>query len=502
MENYTKRVVTSLIIVFILTGFTSFFAYLFRIVMARNLTITEYGMFYSIISLLGVFTVIRDFGYSDSLSRFIPLFKNQGNIKSIKNIVSYISLIVLTVSFLIFIGVLIFSKYIVVNYLKMNGNEDITLVVILLSFYFFLMSGELILKQSFLGFQKMNYFSSISLVRIVLTLFLSYFSFKLGFNLLGVVYSHIFAVFITLLIFGYLFFKKVFPPSINYKLSWDKTLIKEISYFALPTIITMAASSVIIYSDSIMLTYMLGVGAVGLYNVAQPTANLISVLTSPLRFIIFPLSSELWSKKYKDKLILGISMIYKYYPLIFIPFLVVILLYSQTIISLLFSEKYISASNPLIILSAGIFFLSLAQINYVIIAGIGKPKLNTITSVLAACLNIILNIILIQKFKITGAAIATSTSYLIMLLYSTFNIKKNVEIILPFWYWIKLIFASIMMFITAYLLKMILGTSLIYISLTLILSLIMYIIIIFSLKLIDIHEIRIMIRQVMNKYDN
>ncbi len=102
---------------------------------------------------------------------------------------------------------------------------------------------------------------------------------------------------------------------------------------------------------------------------------------------------------------------------------------SDWAIHLLYGEQYSQAGSVLMIhIWAGVFvFLSVANDKWFYIEN--KAELLTIKVIIGAVSNVILNFILIPKYGINGAAVATIISYSISVLWSDLIIK-NVKILL------------------------------------------------------------------------
>ena len=86
---------------------------------------------------------------------------------------------------------------------------------------------------------------------------------------------------------------------------------------------------------------------------------------------------------------------------------------------------------PFLYLIPGVVLLSYARILSHFFAGIGRPEINTYVASFTTLLNISLNIYLVPKFGVKGAAIATSITYASnMIIKSTiFGWKNKVSVI-------------------------------------------------------------------------
>ena len=152
---------------------------------------------------------------------------------------------------------------------------------------------------------------------------------------------------------------------------------------------------------------------------------------------------ELWKKGKKQKLQRGMEFVYKYSFIVMIPVAMTIFSYPKLVLKLLFGPEYIQASPVLQILAIGAIIYTVAFVNNNTLSGIGYPKINTKIILTAAVFNILSNIVLIPKLGITGAAITTVLSYLIILVLSSYHIRRFIKIKIPWGDWASCILGGL-----------------------------------------------------------
>jgi len=151
--------------------------------------------------------------------------------------------------------------------------------------------------------------------------------------------------------------------------------------------------------------------AVGFYSIAVAIAEKFWLITNSMAIAFFPrVSSETNQKRLKE----FTPLVYRNILFITLLGVIFLLLISRWIIILLFSEAYLNSVQPFNILLIGIIAISGWNILANDLMGRGKPEINTYISAGSVILNIILNIFLIPKFGIIGAAWATTISYTIL----------------------------------------------------------------------------------------
>ncbi len=294
----------------------------------------------------------------------------------------------------------------------------------------------------------------------------------------------------------YILLKNVAKEKTNFLL--NKTLFIEISNFAFPNLITSTAGLVIGYVDTMLLTYFVDLGLVGVYNAILPTVLMLSYFSGAVSTALFPMISEIWARKEYEKINQSISLVYKYTLITIIPFSLIIFIFPEAILNTLFGPSFVIGSNPLRIISIGVIFLSLAQVNFSILNGIGKPKEVTKTIIVSSVINTLISLILISKYGLSGAVYGTTISYIIMFIFTYYIIKKQIKFKVE---------RIIDIFISGLVLSLILVVlqkinlfqtkSLIFVYLIVIF--IIYIVLIFFLRIVEKQEIKDIISKVRNK---
>ena len=77
MIDYTKKASKGIFIMGVGTALSYILAYLFRFLLARNLTVSDYGLFYSCIAFLMLFSVFKDFGIGYAFINQFPKFSKK-----------------------------------------------------------------------------------------------------------------------------------------------------------------------------------------------------------------------------------------------------------------------------------------------------------------------------------------------------------------------------------------------------------------------------------------
>lgn len=451
MASYSKRLVEGTVFVTISSIIIAILGYLLRLVLARNLSVEEYGLVYAIISLVTLFSIFVGFAVPPvSLVKYISEFKTKNEPEKIKKLINIIYTLHFVSAMIIGLIFIIFSKGISKNYL---GSENYSNLIVLYSIFFIILPLFALLKEIFRGFQKIKYFALANISQSFFLLMFTFLFISLGYGIKSVFIAHILSVIFSLIIFYSIFIKKVFHLSNPFSFSLDRSLMKKLSVFAFPIFLTSLFDIVYGRLDSILLSKFASLSEVGLYNAAYPTVSSAWGILSSVIIFLVPIISEISAKKEYDKIRLAVNTLYKYAFMIVLPITIIVFLFSETILNILFGSEYVAAAFALKILSLGILMQVLIKINNAVFIGSANTKVMMKFLIVGSIVNIILNVVLIPRLGITGAAIALVSSFFVILLISIIALNKQFNLKWDTNLYSKLILSNIFLFVTLYLVR-------------------------------------------------
>lgn len=434
MTNYAKTVVTGTIIVFAFSMSAAFLGYLIRFLLSKNLSIEEFGLFYAVFAFIGLISIFKTMGLDKAIVKYIPEFVQQNENTNIKNAIAYTLLVTIAINVLM-IGVL----YLIADYLSLHlfKTEAARPVILLLGVAYFFDNIMFVVKNSFQGFKNMKLFSGIDFFKFTAILVIVLIGFTQSKTILVPVLAYVIAPAIACIIFFLVLTRKIFPKWREAAITKDAALFKKLGKYGLIVVLTSASSAVLGQVDTIMLTYFTDLTQVALYNVALPTAKLLLYFSVALGSILFPLTSELWTLKKYESVKQGMRSIYKYTMILLLPMILVLVVFAELIIHLLFGDQYVPSSFALQVLAIGMIFGTIQLIHMNFFMGTGNPTKHAQVFLIGAVLNVILNGVLIPMYGITGAAYATAISYCLMMCVGFYKIQKLLDIGVPVINWMK-----------------------------------------------------------------
>ncbi|MFH1996316.1 MAG: flippase [Candidatus Omnitrophota bacterium] len=200
--------------------------------------------------------------------------------------------------------------------------------------------------------------------------------------------------------------------------------LKPLISFAAPIIFFSTALTVMMSLDIFFVkALLLDAAKTGFYTSASVLAKVPYFIFAAFSMTLFPSIARSASddknieltKKYIDQAL-------RYSLLLLIPLACIVSATSRNLVTFVYSTQYAEAAMPLSILIFGMSLLSVFIIFTTIINASGKPVISFITilaMLLAACA---LNLLLIPRYGITGAALATSLSSLLGLFIVAFYV--------------------------------------------------------------------------------
>ena len=206
---------------------------------------------------------------------------------------------------------------------------------------------------------------------------------------------------------------------------FDKKIAINMFYFSLPLMPNTIMWWINNVSDRYFIKYYLGVGAVGIYGIAYKFPTLIATLNG-IFFKAWEISAiEEFDSKDKEKFYSNIFNKLAIFMFVSSSLLIAII---RPLIEIIISGEFVQSWRyaPFLLLSA--VFSSLSGFLGSIYTASKKTIGALISTSIAASINIVLNITLIQMIGIYGAAIATVLSLIILFYIRSNGTKKIINI--------------------------------------------------------------------------
>ena len=406
-KNFTpaQKIAKESTISFVGMGYGQFVRYLFTALLARLVGVQYLGIYSLGNSITSIANVLGKAGTDVGLMRYVSMRDHKKDRDLIKNDILSTLKMGFVFSIVIMLSQIMLSRWLAENVFEASSLLRIVLIVYAVSIPFTaLMTIATFATQ---GFQLLKYKVFVEYILnptvLIVSMLFIYFTFS---SELAIILPTLLTGIIGFMVANY-FLKKI--VGVNILNIGNISFNKEILTYSLPIMFTMILGSLLHWMDILMLGYFTNIETVGLYHPAVRTAGLQQSILIAFAGIFAPM----FSKYYAKKDIIGMHHIYKlvtrWILTLVIPVLILIILFS-TKIMLLFGADFIQSSNALIILSIGTSIFAIFGVSGTALVVSGYQKLNLVNALSATILNICLNIILIPKYGIMGAAWATLSS--------------------------------------------------------------------------------------------
>jgi len=161
--------------------------------------------------------------------------------------------------------------------------------------------------------------------------------------------------------------------------------------------------------DFFLVAYFTSVTQVGYYSVAVSLSDLIGFIPRSFSSILLPKFSRL--DNVNSEKIAGIIIRHMSFFVILLGFFFVI--FGKQFINILYSEEFLPAYIPFLILILGATFMSINGVLFNFFAANGKPQIPSIILFIGLIVNTLLDLILIPKYSIIGASFASTMAYIL-----------------------------------------------------------------------------------------
>lgn len=227
---------------------------------------------------------------------------------------------------------------------------------------------------------------------------------------------------------GYFFIRDTF---INSTFKTDTKIIKDLYDYSKSSFTNSLGVFIFSKTDIFILGFMLNPTYVALYASAAVITNLFKLLNEPINMVVLPAVSKLFHGK-QPNLNEKIGGIYKKTSMLAfalsLPISVLLLIYPQEIMSLLYGEKYLESVGLVGLFAVWGLILPFYRCGAIMFNGVGKPEINAKLVWFGALVNALLNFPLIYYFKTTGAALATIITALVLLFVYAFNLQSMFQL--------------------------------------------------------------------------
>lgn len=423
------------------TGISKLLKLALIIYVARILGATEYGKFTFALAFISLFVVFSNLGLPRIVTR--EFSREKGKEKEFFSILSLKILLSFGTLILILIGSFLVSS-----------DPTVRRVIWILAVFSAIGNFSEILYAFFRARQRIEYESWGLILEALIVAGLGFFVILKFPSIVNLSYGYLLSVLISFTFVSALFHFKIFPL----RISWQRKVWKKFLGMSWPLALVSLFGMIYVYIDSVMMGYLGQITETGWYNAAYKLIISTTILMGIIDSSFYPALSKFF-KESKEKL----QRIWNYQMeimvILAVPLMVGGFVLAPKIIEFLYGQSFIPSilAFQILLIVTGILYFS-RPLELVLMASNQERKFFWIT-VSGALINVVLNLILIPKFSLYGAATATLITYL-LIFFLLFNFSSKLTPIRPLN--LKLLYSSIIVAFSTILMYIIISQPQIY----------------------------------------
>lgn len=245
---------------------------------------------------------------------------------------------------------------------------------------------------------------------------------------------------------------------ITYRYGWaapDFSFLSALLRYGLPLFPSSYALWGLNSMDRIFLISYATLADVGIYNLVYALGYLvIPLLVRPFRAMYPNSAAELYNKGDLETLQKLFNRSAGVALALSVPAAAALSVLGKPIITFVATEEFVKGAPLVGIIAIGYIFHLMADYYEVSLGLVHRQYWSTVSVFVACGVNLVLNILLIPKYSIWGAAVATNFSFMTQLVLSYLFAYKHNVVLTNFDFPIKIVLASVLMGIIIYVLQM------------------------------------------------
>ena len=375
------------------------------VLLARYLGANEFGLYSLGLSIIIVLNTFTNVGLPQGIVRFASIYRIEKKFQKVKGVFFSSNFISLVIGFATCSVIIIYADEISYFFLQ---NKSLSLVLIVLSLglpfnTLYVFMGSMAQAYKRIDYQNLIVNVARPLSYFLLLLLVLFLHLKLD----GFLYANTIST-VLVSLFGLWLLFKFFPQIKNLSIKPEYE-IKKLMSFSLPTLFTGFTAMLLLRIDRIMIGFFSTESSVGIYNASANAAINIAFFLTPFAAIFAPMAAELFHLEKKDELKKAFQDVSRWLLIFTLPIFFIFVAYSKEIL-MIFGDEFTIGSSVLIIISFAQLLNVFTGPVGVILKMTGHQNIDMSISFLVLITNILLNLLLIPRYDIIGAAISTALS--------------------------------------------------------------------------------------------
>ncbi len=378
------------------------------VVVARLLGVTDYGLLTLVIAYISILNMFFDLKVWETATKYIGTYLEKGELDKTRSMIKLSYILDIGSGIIAFIIAILSAKLISLYVIK---SPDAYVLIWIFSISLFIDTANSTSDAILRVFDRFKTIAFINSSQKLLRLLIVAGFLFAGFGIKGVLYGFIIASFLGFAVRMWAVVKTLNESGLQGWLGAKVGLVRDewkgIAWFLGNTsfIATLKTGNEK-YLGVMILGYFAGKDAVAYYKIASSVASIINKVVDPLYEAIYPeLVKFTTSNAYKDfeKMIKSST---KALVLIIIPAAVIMIIFAEPIIKIVFGAEYLPTTNALRIMAAAVLILKLTFWINPALLSMNRPGLRTVLGLISTAFYLILMFALSPTYSYIGAAFA------------------------------------------------------------------------------------------------
>ena len=410
IHSSLKKTVKGSSFVFMGTAISMVIWFVLKILIIRNTTKAELGLYSLAVAIAGLFSIFANAGINSGATRFVSIFLGEGR-KEDARLVAVSAMSISTVMGLAGSALLFLSSGLMAGWIFYMPEIEMPFKAVAAFVFFQVTSRVIVSVLNGYSILKPNvYYVSIGQPLASLVLIGACLYMKLPF--ISIIYAYSLAIAVSWVALGVSSYRYlgIFPFSLK-RGGHARTLIE----FSLPIVIGSASAMIMNWMDSIILGRYMGAEAVGAYSICTTLTQLLTFAYTSAAFVYMPIAGDMYSKGQSAELKKTYQVLTKWVFSLTLPLFLVMFMFPEMTISFLFNKNYPDIIAPTRLLALGLMFNVFMGTNSLLLIVMGKSKVLMHIATLGTVLNLFLNYLFIKQlgWGLNGAALATMIAYVL-----------------------------------------------------------------------------------------
>jgi len=392
---------------------------------ARVIESADLGIYFLFLALLGLTSIFADFGINTALTKRISEQGERGSYFGAAILLQFLALGIVSLALLLFQGII--NSFV---------EREITRYLI---FSIWLQQYAKLLIHTLHGELRVGETASIEVAQRTSWLLVGVVLIEFNYGLFALIYGLLVGFGIKLLLAGYRIETGIDKPDLGH--------LKSIFSFSRFSFISTIGGYTYSWMDILIIGYFLTSSHVAAYEVAWRITGFILIFSRSLGTAVFPQVSQWSANDAREKIAEILPRATFAAVFISIPAFFGTFSLSTEILFVVFGDEYTIAATALSILMFEKILQSVHKIWGYSLQASGRPDQAAVATVVSIAVNITLNILLIPGYGLTGAAMATTISFMINTILHVYYLSNIVKITIKYRRIMWCVFSSIVMFV-------------------------------------------------------